>query len=168
MHMVGERRAKAMPEGDRVKPRASNRGGVGVTHRACGSAEETLRAVQPLDLLKNDRREAPACRRTVGEKTSQPLRRGDHTLTHRHRLDHMIDEAGRGLRHVPAIAGRTHAPSLAGERHDKPRAAAHAVIACESKAEDAALEVVPQFLLNVGRNGTLGVIALLEPALEIV
>jgi hypothetical protein len=118
--MAGERRAKAMPEGDCVKPRASKRGGVGVTHRACGSAEETLRAGQPLDLLKNDRREAPACRRTVGEKTSQPLRRGDHTLTLRHRLNHMIDEAGRGLRHVPAIAGRTHPRPLQGNAMTNP------------------------------------------------
>lgn len=49
---------------------------------------------------------------------------------------------------MPAIAGRTHAPSLAGQGHDNPLAAARAESACESKAEDAALEVTAEFFLD--------------------
>ncbi len=64
--------------------------------------------------------------------------------------------------------GRTHAPSLAGEGRDKPLAAARAESACESKAEDAALEVTAEFLLNKGRHGPLGTVATSEPVLEVL
>jgi len=75
---------------------------------------------------------------------------------------------GGGLGHVPTVAGRTHTPSLAGEGHDKTLAAARAESACESKAEDAALEIAAEFLLDVARHGPLGAVAPLEPALEVL
>jgi len=63
VHVVVERRAEAVQEGDGAEPWASGCGGAGVTRRACGSAQ------QPLDLLKKDSRESGDGRRPIGEKT---------------------------------------------------------------------------------------------------
>jgi len=40
--------------------------------------------------------------------------------------------------------------------------------ACESKAEDAALEIAAEFLLDVARHGPLGAVATSEPVLEVL
>jgi hypothetical protein len=80
----------------------------------------------------------------------------------------VIGEMGCGLGHVPTVAGGADAPSLTGEGHDKTLAAPRAESACESKAEDAALEIAAEFLLDVARHGPLGAVAPLEPALEVL
>ena len=56
----------------------------------------------------------------------------------------------------PAQPGRTDAAALAGESHDERLAAARALCAGESEAEDAALEIAAEFLLDVSRHGPLG------------
>ena len=65
------------------------------------------------------------------------------------------------------MPGRPYRP-VQRERDDKPLAAARAESACESKAEDAALEIAAEFLLDVARHGPLGAVAPLEPALEVL
>jgi hypothetical protein len=57
---------------------------------------------------------------------------------------------------MPTVTGGADAPSLAGEGHDKPLAAARAEGTAEPKAEDAALEIAAEFLLDVARHGPLG------------
>ena len=56
MHVVGERRVAAVQEGDATGPRTGSSRRVGVIRQACCSAEEPLRAAQPLDLVKKDLR----------------------------------------------------------------------------------------------------------------
>ena len=80
----------------------------------------------------------------------------------------MIDKVRGGLRHVPAIAGRANPAPLARERDDKPLAAARAEGTAEPKAEDAALEIPAEFLLDVARHGTLRHVTPLEPAREVL
>jgi hypothetical protein len=53
-------------------------------------------------------------------------------------------------------------------RHDEPRAARHADRAGESEAEDAALEIAAEFLLDVARHGPLCLVAPLEPTLKML
>ena len=120
VHVVVERRAEAVQEGDGSESRVRGWEGVGVNRYACRSAQ------QPLDLSKKDLREGLDGRRPVGEKISQSLRHGDHPLPHGHRRDDVIGEMGGGLGHVPDVAGRTHTPSLAGEAREKTLAAARA------------------------------------------
>ena len=79
----------------------------------------------------------------------------------------MIDEVRGGLRHVPAIAGRANPAPLARERDDKPLAAARAEGTAEPEAEDAALEIPAEFLLDVARHRPLRLVTPLEPALKI-
>jgi len=73
-----------------------------------------------------------------------------------------------GLRHVPAVAGRADAAALAGEGHDEPLAAAGAQRAGEAEAEQPALEIAAELLLDVPRHGPLAAVAPLEPALEVL
>jgi hypothetical protein len=47
------------------------------------------------------------------------------------------------------------AAALAGECHDESRAARHADRAGEAEAEDAALEIAAEFILDVSRHGPL-------------
>jgi hypothetical protein len=68
----------------------------------------------------------------------------------------VIDTMRGGLGHVAAVAGRADAAALAGEGDDKPVAAARAPGTGESEAEDAALEIVAEFVLDVARHGPLG------------
>jgi len=75
---------------------------------------------------------------------------------------------GGGLRHVPAIAGSAHPAPLARERDDKPLAAARTERTAEPEAEDAALEIAAEFLLDVSRHGPLGGCPPLEPTLEVL
>ena len=75
---------------------------------------------------------------------------------------------GGGLRHVPAIAGWAHPAPLARERDDKPLAAARAESTAEPEAEDAALEIAAEFLLDVARHGPLCLVTPLEPAREVL
>jgi hypothetical protein len=86
VHVVVERRAEAVQEGDGSESRVG--GGAGGNRYACRSAQQSL------DLGKKDLREGPDGRRPVGEKTSQPLRHGDHPLPHGHRRDDVIGEMG--------------------------------------------------------------------------
>jgi|688.fasta_scaffold94121_7 hypothetical protein len=68
----------------------------------------------------------------------------------------------------PAQPGRTDAAALAGESHDERLAAARALCAGESEAEDAALEIAAEFLLDVSRHGPLGGFPPGEPAFEVL
>jgi len=74
-----------------AEPRVGGREGVGVNRHGCRNAQQSL------DLGKKDLREGPDGRRPVGEKTSQPLRHGDHPLPHGHRRDDVIGEMSGGL-----------------------------------------------------------------------
>ncbi len=69
---------------------------------------------------------------------------------------------------MAAIAGRADAAALAGERDDKPLAAARADGPAEPEAEDAALEIAAEFVLDVARHGTLRLVTPLEPAREVL
>jgi hypothetical protein len=80
----------------------------------------------------------------------------------------VIGEMGCGLGHVPTVAGGADAPSLTGEGHDKTLAAPRAESACESKAEEPALEIAAEFLLDVARHGPLSGFPPLEPTLEVL
>jgi hypothetical protein len=161
VHVGVERRAEAVEEGDGAEPRAD--GGLGrVTCDACRSAQQLL------DLSNEDSRDGCDSVGSVGEHAAQSLRHGNHPLPHGHRRDDVIGETGCGLGHVPTVAGGADAPSLAGEGHDKTLAASRAESACEFKAEDAALEIAAEFLLDVARHGPLGAVALLELTLEVL
>ncbi len=80
----------------------------------------------------------------------------------------MIGEVGGRLGHVAAVAGRADAAALAGECHDESRAARHADRAGESEAEDAALEIAAELVLDVSRHGPLGSFPPGEPVLEVL
>ena len=80
----------------------------------------------------------------------------------------MIGEMRRRLCHVAAVAGRTHAAALAGEGHDEARAARHANRAAEAEAEETALEIAAEFVLDVYRHGPLDGFAPLEPAFKVL
>jgi hypothetical protein len=78
-----------------------------------------------------------------------------------------LDSLG-SLAQISCRTLRTHTPSLAGEGHDKTLAAARAESACESKAEDAALEIAAELVLDVSRHGPLRLVTPLEPALKML
>jgi len=80
----------------------------------------------------------------------------------------VIGEVGGGLGHVAAVAGRVDAPLLAGEGDDEPLAAARAQSEGESEAEDAALEIAAELLLDMARHGPLGGFPPRQPALEVL
>jgi hypothetical protein len=69
---------------------------------------------------------------------------------------------------VAAVAGRAHPAVLAGECHDERLAAARAASTGESEAEDAALEIAAEFLLDGARHGPLGGFPPGEPVLEVL
>jgi hypothetical protein len=68
---------------------------------------------------------------------------------------------------LPTVAGRANPAALAGERDDKPLAAARAEGTAEPEAENAALEIAAEFLLDVARHRPLRLVTPLEPALKI-
>ena len=80
----------------------------------------------------------------------------------------MIGEMGGGLGHVAAVAGRADAAALAGECHAESRAARHAGRAGEAEAEEPALEIAAELLLDIARHGLLFTVAPGEPAREIL
>jgi len=80
----------------------------------------------------------------------------------------MIGEVGGGLGHVAAVAGRADTAALAGEGHYESRAARHADRAGEAEAEEPALEIAAEFVLDVSRHGPLGGFPPLQPALEVL
>jgi hypothetical protein len=123
---------------------------VGGPGDACGSAQ------QPLDLIKKDPREGRDGSGAVGKHAPQPLRHRDHPLPHGHRRNDMIDEVGGRLGHVAAVAGRADAAAFAEEGHDESRAARHADRAGEAEADEPALEIVAELVLDVCRHGPLG------------
>ena len=96
------------------------------------------------------------------------LKKEDHPLPHGHRRDDVIDKMRGRLGHVAAVAGRADAAALAGEGHDESLAAARAASAGEAEAEQTALEIAAEFVLNVSRHGPLGRFSPLEPALEVL
>jgi hypothetical protein len=109
----------------------------------------------PDHLVKKDLRERRDGSRPVGKHAPQSLRHRDHPLPHGHRRDDVISEVGGGLGHVAAVARRADAAALVGEGHDESRAARHADRAGEAEAEDAALEIAAEFVLDVSRHGPL-------------
>ena len=150
-----------MQEGDATEPWAGGCGGGGVARDACRSAEQSL------DLIKKNLRECVDGSGSVGKHAPQSLGHGDHPLPHGHRLDDVIDKMRGRLGHVAAVAGRADAAALAGEGHDESRAARHADRAGEAEAEEPALEIAAEFVLDVSRHGPLGGFAPLEPAFEV-
>ena len=80
----------------------------------------------------------------------------------------MIGEVGGGLGHVAAVAGRADAAALAGEGHDESRAARHADRAGEAEAEEPALEIAAEFVVDVSRHVPLPGFSPGEPALEVL
>jgi len=160
--VVVERRTEAVQKGDAAEPRAGGSRHVGIRCHTCRSAQ------RPLDLVKKDLREGSDGSGSVGQHAPQSLRHGDHPLSHGHRRDDVIGEVCGGLCHVAAVAGRTHTAALAGEGHDEARAARHADSAGESEAEQSALEIAAEFVLDVARHGPLGRFSPGEPALEVL
>jgi hypothetical protein len=69
---------------------------------------------------------------------------------------------------VAAVAGRADAAALAGEGHDESRAARRADRASETEAEEPALEITAEFVLDVSRHGPLPGFSPSEPALEVL
>jgi hypothetical protein len=162
MHMAVERRTEAVQEGDAAESRAGG-------SRHVGSSGDTGgRDQSPLDLVKKDLRECGDGSGSVGQHAPQSLRHGDHPLPHWHRRDDVIDKMRGRLGHVAAARGRADAAALAGEGHDEPRAARHADRAGESEAEEPALKIAAEFVLNVCRHGPLSGFSPLEPALEVL
>jgi hypothetical protein len=80
----------------------------------------------------------------------------------------VIEEVGGSLGHMAAVTGRADAAALAGEGHDESRAARHSNRAGEAEAEEPALEIAAEFVLDVSRHGPLGGTAILEPTLEVL
>ena len=74
-------------------------------------AAEAVVTEQLLDLIQKNPRHRRDGLGPVSENPPQPLGQGDDPLPHGHRRDHVIDEVGRSLRHVPAVAGRAAAPA---------------------------------------------------------
>ena len=160
--MVVERGAEAVQEGDGAEPRA------GSTRRVGSSGDTGGRDQSPLDLSKKDLREGVDSCGPVGKHAAQALGYGDHPLPHGHRRDDMIGKMRGGLRHVATVAGRADAAALAGECHDERLAAARAASTGESEAEEAALEIAAEFLLDGARHGPLGGFSPGEPVLEVL
>jgi hypothetical protein len=71
-----------------------------------------------------------------------------------------IREVGGGLGHVATVAGRADCAALAGKCHDESRAAVCADRAGESEAEEPALEIAAEFVLDISRHGPLGAVAI--------
>ena len=132
-------------------------GAVAALVRPCRSAQ------RPLDLFDEDPREGCDRALAVGEEAAQPLGHGDHPLAHGHWWDDMIDQVCGRLRHASAIARRTDASSLARERHHKSLAAALTSRPRKPEAEDAAFQILTQFLLHLCWDATL----LQQPPLEL-
>ena len=120
------------------------------------------------DLIKKNLRECCDGRGSVGQKAPQPLRHGDHPLSHGDRRNDTIHKMRGGLRHVPTVAGGADASALARERDHEPLAAARAEGTAKPEAEDAAFEIGTELLLDVARHGPLRLVAPLEPAHEVV
>ena len=78
----------------------------------------------------------------------------------------MIDQVCGRLRHASAIARRTDASSLARERHHKSLAAALTSRPRKPEAEDAAFQILTQFLLQLCGDAPLLEQPPLEPTLE--
>ena len=161
VHVAVERGAEAVEEGDAAESRAGGWGCVGVARDACRSAEQSF------DLSKKDLRECVDGSGSVGKHAPQSLGHGDHPLPHGRRRDDVIDKMRGRLGHVAAVAGRADAAAPAGEDHDESRAARHADCAGEAEAEEPALEIAAEFVLDVSRHGPLGGFAPLEPAFEV-
>jgi len=68
----------------------------------------------------------------------------------------MIGEVGGGLGHVAAVAGRADTAALAGEGHYESRAERHADRAGEAEAEEPALEIAAEFVLEAARRAAVG------------
>ena len=160
--MVIERRAEAVQERDTTEPRAGST-------RCVGSSGDTGgRDQSPLDLVEEDSRHGGDGSGSVGEHAPQSLGHGDHPLPHGHRRNDVIGEMRRRLGHVAAVAGRADAAALAGECHDESLAACCAPAAGEAEAEEPALEIAAELVLDVSRHGPLGGFPPAEPALEVL
>ena len=70
--------------------------------------------------------------------------------------------------HVATVAGGADAAAFAGEGHDKARAAARAQRTAESEAEQPALEIAAELLLDIAGHGTLSGFPPDEPTLEVL
>ena len=68
----------------------------------------------------------------------------------------MPPSRGRAALGMSASGGPPDAAALAGEGHDERLAAARAASRGESEAEDAALEIAAEFVLDVSRHEPLG------------
>ena len=83
-----------------------------------------------------------------GEVISQAIRQAQHTLSHRHVGEHVIDEVDGALGHPAAAATRTHRATFAGERDEPVETAVATAKPREPVGEPAALEKVPKLLLH--------------------
>jgi hypothetical protein len=135
MHVVVERRAETVQEGDAAEPRAGSIRRLGIMWDTGGREQGSL------DLGQKDLREGRDGSGPIGEHAAQSLGHGNHPLPHGHRRDDVIGEVGGGLGHVAAVAGRADAAALSGECHDESRVARHADRAGEPKAEEPAFAI---------------------------
>jgi arylsulfatase A len=88
MHVVVERGAETLQEGDAAEPRAARTRCLGIRGPACRREQE------PFDLGQEDLRDRRDGSGWVGEHAAQPLRHGDHPLPHGYRRDDVIGEVG--------------------------------------------------------------------------
>ena len=91
VHVVAERGAEAVQEGDTAELWAGGSRHVGSRGPACRREQETF------DVGQEDLRERRDGSGPVGEHAAQSLRDGNHPLPHGHRRDDVIGEVGGGL-----------------------------------------------------------------------
>src|SRR2546428_10060059 len=95
------------------------------------------------------------------EEIPEPVRHAWHPLAHRHARQHVVDEAGRALRHAPAPAARAEATPFARERDEAFERALAAPQPGKAPLQYATREKIPELLFDERRQArTVGVFGL--------
>ena len=85
------------------------------------------------------------------EEIPESVRHAQHPLAHRHARQHVVDEAGRALRHAPAPAARAEATPFARERDEAFERALAAPQPGKAPLQYAAREKIPELLFDERR-----------------
>src|SRR5262249_26469868 len=115
-------------------------------------------AAVPAEHRANEDTEDGAAKNVVERQAvAQPVRHGEHPLTHRDERQHGLDEVRRLLCHAPAATARTHGARLTGERDEALEPTSVAPNAGEASGERAAAEEVTELALDEARHpGAVG------------
>jgi len=125
------------------------------SHRAgtrIGSRARTLCMQVALDLLEEDAQCAIEGLPLMVKGVAQPLGKRYHPLAHRQWRQDMVDEMGRALGHAPGIAGGTDGAALTGEGEEEIMSALPTARPGETVGQNAALQIMAQLPLGVGRD----------------